>query len=171
MEKIKVVNKFTRVERIKEIAAEVAEKKGLELVHVELVGTGKQQAVRIFIDNEKGITHDDCAFVSQQVEKEIDAKDFIKNSFVLEVSSPGIERGLYKLPDFERFAGENAKVKTISPIDGQRNFEGQILGVEGEEILFDDKTNGNVRIPFEAVTKANLKVDFEKELKRAKRKS
>ncbi len=165
------MNKSERVERIREITETVVEKQALELVHVELVGSGKQQTVRIFIDNEKGITHEDCASVSHEVEKQIDAEDLIKNSFVLEVSSPGIERGLYKLPDFEKFAGETAKIKTISPVNGQRNFEGEILRIEGGEILFDDKTNGSVRIPFEAVTKANLKVDFEKELKRAKRKS
>ncbi|MGI8669590.1 MAG: ribosome maturation factor RimP [Aridibacter sp.] len=165
------MNKSERVERIREIAENVAEKQALELVHVELAGTGKQQTVRIFIDNDEGITHEDCAFVSQEVDKQIETEDLIKNSFVLEVSSPGIERGLYKLEDFEKFAGENAKVKTIRPINGQRNFEGEISGVEGQEILLDDKTNGNVQVPFEAITKANLKVDFEKELKRAKRKS
>lgn len=171
LEKIRTVNRSTIVEKIEEIAEKVTARESLELVHVELVGAGKQQIVRIFIDKEDGITHDDCSSVSQQIEKQLDEEDPVRGSYTLEVSSPGIERGLYKLADYRRFTGETAKIKTISPIDGQRNFQGEITGVEDEEILFNDKTNGSVRIPFEIVTKANLKADFEEELRRAKRKA
>jgi ribosome maturation factor RimP len=167
--KKRVVNRTKVVERIKEIASEVTVSNSLELVHVELAGSGKRQTVRVFIDKEQGITHDDCSLVSSEIEKTLDAEDFIRDSYVLEVSSPGIERGLYNLSDFEKFAGETAKLKTFRPINGQKNYHGEILGVDGENILLNDRTNGNLKILFEDVSKANLSVDFKKELKKAKR--
>jgi ribosome maturation factor RimP len=84
----------------------------------------------------------------------------------LEVSSPGLERGLYKRADYERFAGANAKLKTRQPISGQRNFRGRLLAVEGDEVIFEDRTNGRVQIPLDIIAKANLEVDIEEELRR-----
>jgi ribosome maturation factor RimP len=85
---------------------------------------------------------------------------------VLEVSSPGLERPLFSIQDFEKFAGKKAKVKTSDAIAGQANFNGRITAVEGEEIVFEDKTNGTIRIPFDKVAKANLKVDLAEEFKK-----
>ncbi len=85
---------------------------------------------------------------------------------MLEVSSPGLERELYSLKDFEKFAGNLAKVKTTQPVGGQKNFSGRIVEIKGEEIVFEDKTNGTVQFPYNTVAKANLEVDFEEELKR-----
>ena len=78
-----------------------------------------------------------------------------------------MERGLYKRADYERFAGSNAKLKTRQPIDGQRNFRGRVLGIDGDELIFEDRTNGRVRVPLDLITKANLEVDVEEELRRA----
>lgn len=163
------MNKINIVEQVREIAEKVVEKLALELVHVELAGSGKNQVVRIYIDKEAGITHDDCSIVSREIEDILDEKDPITNAYTLEVSSPGIERGLYTLQDFERFAGNKAKLKTESPLNGQKNFKGTIVGVKGEEIIFDDKTNKLVNIPFALVKKANLEFDIEEELRQAKR--
>jgi ribosome maturation factor RimP len=77
-----------------------------------------------------------------------------------------LERGLYKRADYERFAGSNAKMKTRQPIAGQRNFRGRLLGVEGDEVVFDDRTSGSVRIPLEIIKQANIEVDVEEELRR-----
>ena len=96
-------------------------------------------------------------------------EDFIHASYTLEVSSPGLERGLYKRADFERFAGSNATMKTRQPIDGQRNFRGRLLGVDGSDVLFDDRTSGQVRVPLDWITKANLEVDVSQDLRRAER--
>jgi ribosome maturation factor RimP len=92
--------------------------------------------------------------------------NFLPSAYLLEVSSPGLERELYNLKDFERFAGNLAKVKTNQAVDGQRNFRGRIIGVEDEEIVFEDKTKGTVRFPYSAVAKANLEIDLQEELKR-----
>ncbi len=155
-------------EHIRKTAESAAAECGLELVHAETVGTNKNLSVRVFIDKPGGVTHDDCANVTREMEKILDAEDLIPLSYTLEVSSPGIERGLYKLKDFEKFAGNLAKVKVSQSINGQKNFRGRIIGLEGEKIKLDDKTNGIVLIPFSAVSKANLEIDLEEELKRAK---
>ncbi len=153
-------------ERIRQIAERTAEKNGLELVHVEAVGFGKNKTIRIFIDKEPGITHNDCAAVSSQMSELLDAEDLIESAYLLEVSSPGLERELYSLKDFEKFAGSLARVKTKMPINGQKNFRGKIVKVEGEEIIFDDKTGGEASFPYSAVAKANLEIDINAELKK-----
>jgi len=156
-------------ERIKETAARKAEEMNLELVHAEVLGTNKKLTVRIFIDKPDGVSHEDCVAMSRQLEAVFDAEDFIPAAYILEVSSPGIERGLYSLKDFEKFQGNPAKVKTEVNIDGQMNFRGRITAVEGEEIVFEDKTKGTVRLPYSAVAKANIEVDFEEELKKSEK--
>ena len=154
------------VERIDRIAADAAKDNGVEFVHSEIVGSKRNMTVRIYIDKPEGVTLEDCSTVSRAIETVIDADDFIPSPYVLEVSSPGLERPLFSIQDFERFSGKKAKVKTSEAIDGQANFNGRIAAVEGEEIVFEDKTNGIVRIPFPKVAKANLKVDLAEEFKK-----
>lgn len=160
------MNKGLITERVREIAAGAADEKNLELVHVEMVGAASNPTVRIFIDKPGGVTLDDCSELSRSVEAVLDAEDFIPSAYTLEVSSPGLERGLYRLEDFERFAGNPAKVKTVEPVNGQKNFRGRIIEVKDGEIVFEDKTSGTVRFPYAAVAKANLEIDFDEELKR-----
>jgi ribosome maturation factor RimP len=155
-------------ERVQEIAERVAIDHGLELVHAEVAGPENKPIVRIFIDKPNGVTHGDCAEVSLHVGTILDVEDFIHASYTLEVSSPGLERGLYKRPDYERFAGQFAKLKTRTPINGQRNFRGRLLGLDADVVLFEDRVNGNVRIPFDTITKANLEVDVAQELRRGR---
>lgn len=160
--------KHSTDERIREIANRIAEENNLELVHTQVAGSSKNLIVRVFIDKPNGVTHDDCSIVSRRLETILDAEDFIPSAYTLEVSSPGLERELYSLRDFEKFAGSLAKVKTNQPFEGQKNFRGRIEKVTGEEIVFEDKTKGTVRFPYNAVAKANLEVDLEEELKRSK---
>lgn len=153
-------------EQVREIAARVAEENGLEFIHAETTGANKNLTIRVFIDKKDGVTHEDCALVSRNIETILDDGDFIPSAYLLEVSSPGLERGLYSLKDFEKFIGHLAKVKTETPIDGQKNFRGRIIGIKDEAIIFDDKTKGSVSFPYSAVAKANLEIDLEQELKR-----
>ena len=154
-------------ERVQEIAERVAIDHGLELVHAEVAGPDNNPIVRVFIDKPQGVTHDDCSEVSIHLGTILDVEDFIHASYTLEVSSPGLNRGLYKRTDYERFAGSAAKLKTRAPIDGQRNFRGSLLGLDGNDVLFDDRTSGKVRIPFDTITKGNLEVDVTEELRNA----
>src|SRR5215203_610197 len=166
------MNKPIVNERVHEMAADVAAENNLELVHVEEKGTGKSRALRVFIDKPEGVTIEDCSKVSRALGDLLDAEDLIHTEYILEVSSPGLERELYNLKDFEKFAGSLAKVKTKAPINGQKHFRGRISRVKGEEIFFDDRTNGEVSFPHDAVAKANLEFDLEAELKsNAKRKT
>ena len=153
--------------RVQELAERVAIDHGLELVHAEVAGPDNKPIVRVFIDKPQGVTHDDCSEVSTHLGTILDVEDFIHASYTLEVSSPGLERGLYKRADYERFAGSDAKLKTRQPIGGQRNFRGRLLGVEGNEVIFEDRTNGRVQIPLDVITKANLEVDVTEELRRS----
>ena len=154
-------------ERVQELAERVAIDHGLELVHAEVAGPENKPIVRVFIDKPpQGVTIEDCSEVSLHLGTILDVEDFIHASYTLEVSSPGLERGLYKRADFERFTGSNAKMKTRQPINGQRNFRGRLLGVEGNEVLFEDRTSGNVRVPLDVITKANLEVDVTEDLRR-----
>ena len=151
--------------RVREIASRAATERGLELVHAEVAGGARAPIVRVFIDKPGGVTHEDCSEVSRHMGTVLDVEDFISDAYTLEVSSPGLERGLYSLADYERFAGRLARAKTRGAIGGQRNFRGRIAGIEGEEILFDDRTSGPARIPFGEIAKANLEIDVEEEFR------
>jgi ribosome maturation factor RimP len=155
-------------ERVRAISERVAIDHGLELVHAEVAGPDNKPIVRIFIDKPEGITHEDCSAVSLHVGTILDVEDFIHAAYTLEVSSPGLDRGLYKPADYERFAGSLAKMKTHRPVGGQRNFRGRLLGLKGEEVLFEDRTSGQVRVPLASIAKANLEIDVEHELRHAK---
>lgn len=159
------------LERVQAIADKVATDLGLELVHVEVAGPENKPIVRIFVDKPGGVTHEDCADVSLHVGTHLDVEDFIHSAYTLEVSSPGLERGLYKRADYERFAGSRAKLKTQQPINGQRNFRGRLLGLEGDDVLFEDRTSGRVSLPLELVVKANLEFDAAEELRRKQQRS
>ncbi len=152
-------------ERVRSIAAAAAATGGVELVHVEIAGTKRDSVLRVYIDKEGGVTLDDCGAVSQRMEEVLDAEDLIPWKYVLEVSSPGIERELYSLADFVKFTGQLAKVKTRQEIDGQKTFVGTIADVDGEEITIDDRTKGRVTFEYADVDKANLKIDLAKEFK------
>jgi len=155
-------------ERVREIAEQAANDHGVELVHAEVAGPEGSPVVRLFIDKPGGVTHDDCSKVSHQVSTVLDVEDFIHSAYLLEVSSPGLERGLYKKADYERFTGSIAKIKARSPIRGQRNFRGRILGVVNDHVIVEDRTSGRVELPLDGIAKANLEADVESEL-RAKR--
>ena len=99
-------------ERVKTIAEKVAIDQGLELVHAEVAGPENKPIVRVFIDKPAGVTHQDCSEVSLQLGTILDVEDFIHSAYTLEVSSPGLDRGLYKRADYERFAGSMACITT-----------------------------------------------------------
>ncbi|MGH9932572.1 MAG: ribosome maturation factor RimP [Pyrinomonadaceae bacterium] len=153
-------------ERVRTIAERVAIDHGLELVHAEVAGPDNKPIVRVFIDKPNGVTHKDCSEVSLHVGTVLDVEDFIHASYTLEVSSPGIERGLYKRQDYERFAGSLAKLRTRRPINGQRNFRGRLLGIDGDDVFLEDRTSGRVKVPFEIIAKGNLEMDVNAEFKR-----
>jgi ribosome maturation factor RimP len=152
--------------RIKQIAAVAAEENGVEFVHCEILGAKRNMTVRVYIDKPGGVSVEDCALVSRRMEETLDADDLIPSAYLLEVSSPGLERELYSLNDFQKFAGQKVKVKLASPVNGQKVYVGRIRGVEGGDVVLDGKDQGEIRFPYSDVVKANLRVDLEQEFKK-----
>ncbi len=155
-------------DRVRQIAEQAAIDHGVELVHAEVAGPDGHPIVRVFIDKPGGVTHDDCSDVSTQIGTVLDVEDFIHSAYTLEVSSPGLERGLYKLEDYERFAGSQAKIKMRRPVSNQRNFRGRIVGIENDNVILEDRASGRVKLQFDSIAKANLEVDVESEFRRAR---
>ncbi len=151
--------------RLRGIAEDAAGKSGIELVHLEISGTKRDAVVRIYIDKEGGVTLDDCSRVSRDVEEVLDQEDIIPSRYVLEVSSPGIERELYSLSDFEKFAGHLIKVKAKESVNGQKTFVGNLVGVNGQEITIEERTIGMLSLDYSNIEKANLKIDLSQEFK------
>ena len=155
-------------DRVVEIAEQAAIDHGVELVHVEIAGPDGHPIVRVFIDKPGGVTHQDCSGVSTQMGTVMDVEDFIHSAYTLEVSSPGLERGLYKPADYERFAGSPAKIKMRTAVNSQRNFRGRIVGISDGLVILEDRTSGRVQLPFDAIAKANLEIDVDSEFRQAR---
>lgn len=138
----------------------VIESMGYELVGVEFQLNGNHGTLRVFIDREQGVSLDDCATISQQVSAILDVEDPIQQAYDLEISSPGLDRPLFKLEDYLRFSGQTVKVKLLSGLEGRKNFKGALLGVnESNEVLVEvDGTE--FKLPFTDIAKANLVADL-----------
>lgn len=132
---------------------------GLELWGLEYVSHAKQTLVRIYIDSDNGIDVDQCAAVSRQVASIFDVEDPIAGEYTLEVSSPGMARPLFTLQQYRDLAGEHVKLKLRSAFEGRRNFSGQLVGVEEDDVVIvvDDH---EYLLPFELIDKANVVPQF-----------
>jgi len=115
------------LEKIRAIAGRVAGTFGVELVEVELKGGGKARTLKITIDKPEGVTHEDCANVSRDLSTVLDVEDAVAGgSYLLEVSSPGLDRKLLTEEDYRRYAGSRVKLMTREPVNGNRHFEGRL---------------------------------------------
>jgi ribosome maturation factor RimP len=129
------------IDRIRGIAERVAVSSGLELVEVELRGGGRARMLRIVIDKPGGVTHEDCANLSREVGTILDVEDAVPGgSYVLEVSSPGLDRRLVRPADYERFIGSRVKLTTRQPINGSRYFEGRLENFGQGRLMLDLST-------------------------------
>ena len=153
-------------ERVREISKLVAEKGGFEFVRSEIGGTKRNPIVRVFIDKVGGVSVEDCAAVSREIDAGLDGEDLIPTKFVLEVSSPGLERGLYSIEDFRRFAGKLVKLKTNTEIEGSKTIVGHIKSIEDDDVTLEVREGKNVTFPYSSVTKANLKIDLDAEFRK-----
>ena len=148
------------VEQTTDLVEPILEEMGFELVAVEYLSRNGRWVLQLYIDKEGGVTIDDCARVSREIGDLIDVRDIIEHEYVLEVSSPGLDRPLKKLKDFQWAVGRNVKLRTTArPRDGRSNYTGRLervdgdvltLEVDGEEFLFS----------IDEVEKANLVYEF-----------
>lgn len=141
---------------VAELARPVCEARSLELVDVEFVKEGSARYLRLYIDKEGGVDFDDCEAVSRAVGKQLDELDPIPEAYFLEVSSPGIERPLKRDEDFQRFAGLSVSCHLFAPLNGQKLWTGELLGLEDGHILLRLETGDELRIPKDACSKVHL---------------
>jgi len=123
---------------VREIAERVAASSGFEVVEVDLRGGGKSRTLRVFLDKPAGITHEDCANFSREFGTILDVEDVVPGAtYVLEVSSPGLDRKLTRAKDYERFVGSRVKLMTREPVAGNRHFEGRLDGFQDGRLMLD----------------------------------
>ncbi|NBX74371.1 MAG: ribosome maturation factor RimP [Alphaproteobacteria bacterium] len=146
----------TTSQRIATLACPVAEGMGLQLVRVQMQGGKGSPVVQIMIERgTESPTIDDCANLSRALGPALDETDIFTGAYRLEVSSPGIDRPLTRPDDFNRFNGYEARIETAIAHDGQRNFTGRLLGLEGKNVhLRTDK--GEVALPLAHIARAKL---------------
>lgn len=134
----------------------VIEHLGYELIGIEHVSAGRSQTLRVYIDSQAGITIDDCERASRQLSALLDVEDPMRGQYLLEISSPGMDRLLTKAEHFVRFAGEKAKLKLRMPLAGQRNVSGYIRGVENGELSLETTEGVSIKVPLDGIEKARL---------------
>ena len=132
----------------------------MEVVLVEIRNEGGRAIIRVYIDQPEGITLEDCERFSRRFSMAMDVDDFVPFAYILEASSPGVNRPLVRESDFQRFLGENARVRTRHPIEGQRNFKGRIVDVIEGRVTFKSAPDKQIVITVADIEKANLIADL-----------
>jgi ribosome maturation factor RimP len=154
--------------RVRQVVQQVVESQGYELVDVEFKGAGKNSLLRVYIDKPAGVSHEDCELVSEQVGTVLDVEDLISSSYTLEVSSPGLDRKLFKEADYIRFAGKLAKIQTRIPLEHQKVFKGRLRGLQEGKIQLELPKGALLEIPLDVVSETRLEFDWEEEKARTR---
>jgi len=138
-----------------ELAEPICNVDGMELVHVEYQREVGGRILRLYVDKPGGITLGDCSLISSQLGDILDLKLETEDSYTLEISSPGIDRPVSKLSDFEKFKGHLAKIKIVRPINGQKKFKGILSGIIASIVQLKTEQD-TVSIPYQDIIKARL---------------
>ena len=138
----------------------VVESMGYELVGVEFNAGGGHGTLRVYIDREQGVSLDDCAAISHQLSGILDVEEPIQQAYDLEISSPGIDRPLFKLADFERFIGKTAKIKLAVGVQGRKNFKGRLQAVTDAKLITIEVDGEQFDLPYADIARANLVGDI-----------
>jgi len=149
------------------MAARVAAGYGLEIFDVQFRREGSGMVLRVRLDRpgsaataEESVSVEDCAHVSRDLSAILDVEDVVPTAYVLEVSSPGLDRPLRGAADYARFAGRRAKLVMRQVVDGQSFFKGTLGGIDGGEVLIDADDGRRHRVPIGVITRAHLEVEF-----------
>jgi len=148
------------MEQIEQVAAPVLAEHSAELVDAMFVHENGRWILRFYLDKPGGITLDDCAVISEHLGRNLDATDIIKQSYSLEVSSPGINRPLKKESDYQRFIGEKVDVTLYAPIAGRRHFKGTLQSVNAGVVIVQEAPQESFALPLADVAKARLDPDL-----------
>jgi ribosome maturation factor RimP len=155
-----LVEREATVAALRQVIEPLVQAEGMTLVDLRWGRRGKRWALTLFIDKEGGVTLGDCANISRQVGERIDVDDLIAHAYTLEVSSPGLDRPLRTLAEFERFREHLVRITTATPVQGRSFIIGRLKGVEGETVLVEAKRAGVVPIPLARIKHARLEVEF-----------
>lgn len=148
-------------EKIAALAESIAEQHGVRVYDVEIVGNARNPFVRVYVDKDQGVSLDECAKFSRSLAALIDVEDPIPTAFVLEVSSPGLDRQLKKLKHYEQSRGMLAKVvMKKKSVDGQNVVIGRIMDVQGDLITLITGDEQNLLIPFDTISRARLEIEL-----------
>ncbi len=149
--------------RTEKIVAPILSKRGLSLYEVEYVKEGPDWFLRVFIDKPGGIDIEECGEVSLELSDLLDQEDFIKGAYVLEVSSPGVERPLRSLEEIKEQISQHIHVSLYAHIDGEKEYEGLLLDVQNQDVVIEYQVlakKKQIEIPYEKIAKARLAVAF-----------
>jgi ribosome maturation factor RimP len=146
--------------QVSELIEPILNEMRFELIDVEYLSDGGRWVLRIYIDKDGGVTLDDCASISGELGDLIDIKNVIEHEYVLEVSSPGLNRPLKKESDFIRVIGKKIKLRTRMPVDGTRNFTGILKDFKEQKLALDSE-GGLVTLAWSDIEKANLVYEFD----------
>lgn len=145
---------------VRALAEPIAAAAGCEVVDVEFVREGADWYLRVFIDKPGGVMIDDCEAVSRPLSEKLDENDPIPQAYMLEVSSPGLERPFKTSRDFEKAMGEKVVAKFYKPVNGSKQLEGVLRGFDGATVEIEDEAGVKTGYPFEAIAKIHRKVIF-----------
>jgi len=155
------------VAQVRAVASRVAGAYGLEIFDVQLRRESGGMVLRVQIDRpgpaataEDSVSVGDCAHVSRDLSAILDVEDLVTTSYILEVSSPGLDRPLRHVGDYRRFSGRRAKLVMRAAVDGQTYFKGRLAGVDDNAVLIDADDGRRHRVPIGVITRANLEVEF-----------
>ncbi len=140
--------------------SELVADEGLKLLATEVAGSGSKTVLRLIVDGPEGVTLDQCAAVSRQASAILDVSDPIEHGYTLEVSSPGLDRKLFNRGDYERFTGHGVKVRMEPSFRTHRVVTGDLLGLDGDQIVVKTDSGENVVLPLDEVFEARLQVDW-----------
>lgn len=147
--------------KLRELLEPAVRALGYELVGIEYHPSGKHSVLRIYIDQEEGITLEDCTAVSHQVSGILDVEDPVPGQYSLEISSPGLDRPLFQPADYERFRGQQVKLRLRLPVNGRRKFKGLLQGLRQDEVVIVDDEGNEVCLPLEQIEQARLVPEFQ----------
>jgi ribosome maturation factor RimP len=155
------MNREEIVARVRAVAERVAASEGMEVVDVELHGSGSRRLLRIYIDKPEGISHRDCEIVSEQLSAILDVEDLVPGgSYTLEVSSPGVERKLVRPRDYERFVGRKIRLVLREPVGERRYWEGVLAAFAEGIVTLEPRPGQRLEVPLAQIERANLKFEW-----------
>ncbi len=158
-------NKGDICQQVSSIAQPILDSMRIELVDIEYVREGRDGVLRLFIDKDGGVTLDDCTGVSHELSAVLDVEEVITDHYTMEVSSPGLDRPLKKLQDYERYKGRLVKIRTYDQVlddagNKRKTFLGTLEGLVDGSVRITLKEGQTASIPLDRVAKANLEFEF-----------